>query len=170
MSKIIDDDDNKVFIATSYHDGRNVGFVLTWVSVDDSRQIVMIISKRNDSLKIIEASGKVCLNLLSEIQVDELYIFGTKSSSTYEKFSAFSHKSIGAGIELANSAAYVHCIIRSIHENLDRKIIYCEVVAEREMALRPMHLTDILENMPRQKKDELDSKRTFQSEQKFATI
>ena len=162
MSKLVNDDDNKVFIATASHDGVNAGFVITWVSEASLNRkkpkIIMVVSKFNKSLSVIEQSRKVILNLLSSKQMKEFGIFGLKSSRDVDKFKNFVHEKTNFGIKLNNSAGYVACTVDDVFETPDRKILYCTVCKEEETELPIMVLSEVLANLDQGTRDTLSHK------------
>lgn len=162
MSKLVNDDDNKVFIATATHNGFNAGFVITWVSEASLNRkkpkIIMVVSKFNKSLSIIEQSRKVLLNLLSHKQMREFGIFGLKSSREINKFETFNHETTSFGIKLSDSAGYVACTVDDIFETPDRKILYCTVCHEEDTELPIMVLSEVLANLDQTARETLSHK------------
>ncbi len=153
MSKLVNDDDNKVFIATANHNGMSAGFVITWISEASLNRkkpkIIMVVSKFNKSLSLIEQSRKVLLNLLSFNQIREFGTFGLKSSRDVDKFETFIHEKTSYGIKLSNSAGYVACTVDEVFETPDRKILYCTVCHEEATDLPIMILSEVLASLDR---------------------
>lgn len=152
MSKIVNDDDSKVFIATSVHEGQKAGFVITWVSEASlnrkNPKIILIVSKFSETLKVMEKSLKLCLNLLASSQKEEFCVFGLNSSKDLDKFSSFRHIVSDYGVELFESSGFVKCHIDRIFETPDRKILYCSIIQEQDTGKPPMILSDILRELP----------------------
>lgn len=154
MSILVNDDDNKVFIATAISGEVKVGFVITWVSEASLNRkkpkIIMVVSKFNQSLPIMEKSRKVLLNLLSYSQIREFCVFGLKSSREINKYESFEFETTSYGIKLNNSAGYIACTIDNIFETPDRKILYCTVRMEEETQLPIMILSEVLANLDKE--------------------
>jgi flavin reductase (DIM6/NTAB) family NADH-FMN oxidoreductase RutF len=176
MSKIVNDDDSKVFVATSVFENTKAGFVITWVSEASlnrkSPKIILIVSKYNETLKVMERNQRLCLNLLSKNQKDEFCVFGLKTSKEVDKFSSFRHKISDHGIELLECSGFVKCRIDDIFETPDRKILYCSIEEEHNHERPPMILSDILREIPLLSKKLLDekfSKDSLRDESQFSS-
>lgn len=176
MSKIVNDDDSKVFVATSVHQEAKAGFVITWVSEASlnrkNPKIILIVSKYNETLKVMERSRKFCLNLLSKGQKDEFCVFGLKSSKEVDKFTTFRHNTTDYGIELLGSSGFVNCRIDEVFETPDRKILYCSIEEECIHEKPHMILSDILRELPLLNKKLLEekfSKDSLRDESQFSS-
>ncbi|HXH76261.1 MAG TPA: flavin reductase [Bacteriovoracaceae bacterium] len=162
MSKVVNDDDNKVFIITSKIGDKKSGFVITWISEASlnrkNPKIIMVVSNFNAGLSTLEKSHSFCLNLLSKDQLKEFYTFGVKSSTSFDKFAHVDHVVTGRGIEIKGCAGYVHGRIDDIFSTPDRKILYCTIEEERETGRPQMILNEVLGQLEEPWKSELKLK------------
>ncbi|HXH30670.1 MAG TPA: flavin reductase family protein [Bacteriovoracaceae bacterium] len=128
---LINDLHHKVYVATAVQAQKRVGFVVTWVTPASLNakepRILMVVSKFNHSLATLRETKKCILNLLSEDQVREFFIFGSRHSDEVDKFSGIRTEQNQYGLRLLDAVGSAEVEIETMFETPDRWIFYGKV-------------------------------------------
>lgn len=153
--------DKPVYILTTEFEDKKAGYVLTWINQVSLSQnpfrISFVCSKFNSTLNLLKKSKQFKIYLLSELQAEEFFIFGTKSSAQFDKSKWFSSlQNNASGLAVGN--------IISSFETADREVFHAELAEIEYKAYKVMKLKRALELVNPEQKDILTQKLKFDSD------
>jgi flavin reductase (DIM6/NTAB) family NADH-FMN oxidoreductase RutF len=176
MSLIVQDLHSPVYVLTTIFEGVKAGCVITWVSRaslnEKEPRIIMVVSKFNDTLNLLQKSSVFVLNLLHASQLSELIHFGSEHSLSTDKFQHTNYEETSQGIILKDAAGYAFGKIEKSWETPDRFIFYARIIKEKKLSQDVLILQKALEELPADKKEIFDShfrEDTLRDEKQFTS-
>lgn len=128
-----------ITIITTTHDGEPIGFACqSFAALSlDPPLVLFCPTKLSRSWQAIEASGRFCVNVLSEKQKDVCAQFGSKEP---DKFGGIDWEPSGIGCPIiTGSLAHIECTVASVHDGGDHFVVFGAVES----------LSDVSEVKPR---------------------
>ena len=130
-----------ITIITTRHDGVPNGFACqSFAALSlDPPLVLFCPTKVSRSWKAIEASGRFCVNVLTEKQRDTCARFGSREP---DKFAGIDwHTSPLGSPVLDNSLAHIDCTVHSVHDGGDHFVVFGRVESLSELpAVKPRPL------------------------------
>ena len=113
-----------ITIITTVQDGAPVGFACqSFAALSlDPPLVLFCPTKVSRSWQAIEASGRFCVNVLTEAQKDVCARFGTREPDKFAGID-WSPSPLGSPI-LAGSLAYIDCTVASVHDGGDHLVVF----------------------------------------------
>ena len=126
---------HEIYIVTASHEGRENGQIATWVLpatlVPEKPRVVIILSPRNYTHSLIEASGRFVLNLLAEDQHDLVPLFGLASGREIDKFDGVALGRTARGLPLIpDTCGWMECVTVASLDGGDRRVYVAEIVEQ----------------------------------------
>jgi 3-hydroxy-9,10-secoandrosta-1,3,5(10)-triene-9,17-dione monooxygenase reductase component len=113
-----------ITIITTVHDEVPIGFACqSFAALSlDPPLVLFCPTKVSRSFKAIQASGRFCVNVLTEKQKDVSARFGSKEP---DKFAGIDWHLSGLGSPIIDrSLAYIDCTVASVHEGGDHLVVF----------------------------------------------
>ncbi|MGH3576821.1 MAG: 3-hydroxy-9,10-secoandrosta-1,3,5(10)-triene-9,17-dione monooxygenase reductase subunit [Mycobacterium sp.] len=112
-----------ITIITTMHDDLPVGFACqSFAALSlDPPLVLFCPTKVSRSWQVIEASGKFCVNVLTENQKDVSARFGSKEADKFADID-WSASPLGAPV-IDGSLAYIDCTVASVHDGGDHFLV-----------------------------------------------
>jgi flavin reductase (DIM6/NTAB) family NADH-FMN oxidoreductase RutF len=151
LSAIFDRIPRELWIITAADGQRRGGLVATFVAsasiVPEMPRIVVGISKRHETWKLIEAAGAFAAHLVDESQQELVWRFGSQSSRDHDKFAGIvSHTAKTGSPILVGVPAWLDCRVESRMDTGDRTIYLAEVVdGDNSSDAKPMTLERLIQ-------------------------
>lgn len=162
MSLIVGDFHSPVYVLTTIHEGAKAGCVITWVTKASLNQkeprIIMVVSKFNDTLKLLQKSFSFVINLLHVSQLDEFISFGGLHSFTVDKFQPYESEEVSEGIILRKAAGHAIGVVEKSLETPDRFIFYGKIIKEKKFSSDVLLLQNALNQLSPEKKEMLETR------------
>ncbi|MBL7665682.1 MAG: hypothetical protein JNM93_11165 [Bacteriovoracaceae bacterium] len=130
MNNLITDSSNKLYIITSYFEGKHYGMIASWICLaslmTEQVRFILCLSKFNHSAKAILITKKFILQAIRESDYEMAYIFGAKHSEEFDKFENINIRLHESGIKICNrDAKFMNVNVEQIMDTKDRYILYC---------------------------------------------
>ena len=125
-----------ITVITTVHDGAPVGFACqSFAALSPDPPLVLFCpTKVSRSWKAIEATGKFCVNVLTESQKDVSARFGSKEP---DKFAGLDWRPSGLGSPVIDgSLAHLDCTVASVHDGGDHFVVFGSVHSLSEVPKR----------------------------------
>ncbi|MFN8089729.1 MAG: flavin reductase family protein [Mycobacterium sp.] len=122
-----------ITIITTVHEGEPTGFACqSFAALSLEPPLVLFCpTKVSRSWKAIEASGKFCVNVLTEQQRETCARFGSKEA---DKFAGIDwHPSKLGSPVLEDSLAHIDCTVHSVHDGGDHFVVFGSVASLSEV-------------------------------------
>jgi 3-hydroxy-9,10-secoandrosta-1,3,5(10)-triene-9,17-dione monooxygenase reductase component len=122
-----------ITIITTMHDGLPIGFACqSFAALSlDPPLVLFCPTKMSRSWQAIEASGRFCVNILTEQQRDVCARFGSKEP---DKFAGIDWKpSLSGSPILDGSLAHIDCTVASVHDGGDHFVVFGAVQSLSEV-------------------------------------
>lgn len=161
----------EIYVITAAHQGQMGGQVATWVTlaslVPEKMRVVTIISPRNFTYSLMQASQQFVLQLLAVGQQDWLPLFGLQSGYQIDKFTGLDLQFTPSGIPiLPGTCGWVECRVSYQVDRGDRVIFGADVIASQLHAERqPLRRAEALAALPDTVTEALFHKRQLDIEQ-----
>ena len=122
-----------ITIITTVHDDVPVGFACqSFAALSLEPPLVLFCpTKVSRSWQAIEASGKFCVNVLTESQKDVSARFGSKEPDKFAGID-WSASPLGSPI-IGGSLAYIDCTVASVHDGGDHFVVFGAVQSLSEV-------------------------------------
>jgi 3-hydroxy-9,10-secoandrosta-1,3,5(10)-triene-9,17-dione monooxygenase reductase component len=123
-----------ITIITTSHDDVPVGFACqSFAALSLEPPLVLFCpTKVSRSWKAIEASGKFCVNMLTESQQNVSARFGSREPNKFEGIDW--HTSALGSPVIEGSLAYIDCTVASVHDGGDHFVVFGAVQSLSEVA------------------------------------
>ncbi|MCG9891751.1 MAG: flavin reductase family protein [Thermosynechococcaceae cyanobacterium MS004] len=131
----------EIYVVTAAYEGQRGGQVATWVTlaaiIPEQLRVIVIISPRNFTYRLMQQSGAFVLNLLAEGQQDWLPLFGLQSMHEVNKFSDIPAQTTESGIPiLPETCGWALCETLQTFDLGDRVVFLADVVAQEVTGAR----------------------------------
>jgi flavin reductase (DIM6/NTAB) family NADH-FMN oxidoreductase RutF len=175
MTSAIDNLELPVYVLSVADGTQRAGMLLTWIMpaslAKADLRVVLVVSKRNHTLQLLERRKKFLLHKLSVSQLQQFFCFGYYSSRERDKFADFRTVQTDFGVKLEGCAAVLACEVLDGFDLPDRKLIYARVVSESlENQLEAMQLGPALAALPESQRSALREKMDKDSQQDEAML
>jgi flavin reductase (DIM6/NTAB) family NADH-FMN oxidoreductase RutF len=160
----------ELYVITAVHEGQASGQIATWVMlaalVPEHLRVVVVLSPRNFTFRLIQESRHFVINLLAEGQQDWLPLFGLRSSAEIDKFAQIPVRTTVSGIPiLPQTCGWAECQTVQEVDLSDRVVVIADVLQQEVDASRqPLCRTEALAALPQQVREALVQKRLLDIE------
>jgi flavin reductase (DIM6/NTAB) family NADH-FMN oxidoreductase RutF len=162
VKSVINDQKCLIYLVTTAQQNDRRGFILTWLTpaslVQSQPRLLMVVSKFNFSLPLLEQTRKCIIHQLSQDQYSEFFDFGYYTSHNHDKFAGLDLIETPYGPELAGCHAILHCEVEDIFETPDRKLLYCRVIREHCLGGQALRLDQALARLSEHQRESLERK------------
>lgn len=145
---------HEVYVLTARHGERENGQVATWIMpatlARGHARVTAVISRRNFTHGLLEASGRFALSMLADDQLDLLPHFGLLSGHDRDKMQGVALQRTPAGLAvLAQGCGWVECQVMNSLDGGDRVIYLADVTASQmRPGVEPLCKADAFARLP----------------------
>jgi flavin reductase (DIM6/NTAB) family NADH-FMN oxidoreductase RutF len=153
--------DSPLWLLTAAAGERRGGLIATFVNqasiVSEYPRVVVGVARQHHTWELIEASGKLALQLMTEAQLDWVWRFGLRSGRDTDKFAGLDVVTTPLGSpRLAQAQAWLDCRVEVALDTGDRTVYVAEAASagvEREDT--PLTMKRLLQLAPQERLQEL---------------
>ena len=119
-----------VNVVCARHEGRHGGLAVAWATQVGVDRVLICVGSQSATRELILSSGAFGLSVLRNDQRDLARAFGTRSSRDVDKLEEISYHTAQTGSPLLDDCAMaLDCLVETVHERGDAKLIVGRIVA-----------------------------------------
>jgi flavin reductase (DIM6/NTAB) family NADH-FMN oxidoreductase RutF len=158
---IFDKLDRELWLITARAGTRRSGLIATYVSraslVPSLPRVTVGLAKHHFTHELIQASGRFCMHLISENQIDWVWRFGLQSGRDFDKLQGVeTHDAASGSPILTQALAWLDCRVETQLDTGDRTTFLAEILeAKLVHDAKPLTMKRLIELSPPEKLREL---------------